>query len=204
MNRKFRQLFCFVALPFLCGCTSYRAKMVAHWETDRSLSPHPLNAIEGQYSNGPEYGSTLWNLLTYEPFEESDVIVLSIIPPRRLKIALERGGTQIESRIVKYSEHPYHIQLADQNHTEGPLFPFLWVWDTEELAFGITPEKDLSVYRVWNAIGFLGPLFFGAGGGPGIVYTYKRIDPRSPAKASLPQEGVKIPHSVPVSPSAKN
>jgi len=151
--------------------------MIAHWEKAHDLSPQPVSSLRGRYMNRAIRGPNLWNLLTYTQSEENDSVRIDFVSSRKLMVTLERGGADINSRILKYKAHPYRVDLAHQHHLGGLLFPLFWTWPTEELSLGITPGNDLSVYRVWSTVAFLG-LFpiTAAGGGPGLVYTYKRVD----------------------------
>lgn len=157
----------------LNSCASY--KWLRDWEEYAKLDGGVTNNIVGKYENKETSGSALlWTCLTWKPSAAQDMIQMEIAGRDKLRITRQCNGLPEETRVIGYRVRDKHISLSTQYHFPGPVFPLLWLWYRDDLYFGVTTEKELSVYCDWAGTSFVGPIpFFGAGHGE--VYQYKRV-----------------------------
>ena len=153
--------------------------MTKAWETEDQLIIVDLTQITGKYSNIPSdhpVSSMLWTLLTNDDSKPSDTINIEF-QQDKFVFTREVGGEAVSTQEYKYKIVDKHIEIGTQHSINGPLFPLFWIWGTDDFSFGNTTSGNLSVYRVAN--GTLLLVFFpifGAGGGPGMVYEFQRIE----------------------------
>ncbi|MBF0227429.1 MAG: hypothetical protein HQK76_18445 [Desulfobacterales bacterium] len=162
----------------MCSCATYQARMNQEWEVERQLSLLDINTLNGQYSNEMKDKQVfLWNLLTSGQSFPKNVVELKIINEKRIRAILKSEGYKSIETEIDCNINSHHLELRTRQGFLKPAFPLFWLYYSEQILLGLTPENELSVLRHASATIFVGPMpIFGGGSGPGVEYRYKKND----------------------------